>query len=369
MAWASGMPDAKPLGVMPSRLKIPALLILAILMIPWPATPSPAAGTDRGLLSVEFLYAIEYAGGRSDRLREPMDIFVDRKTGELYIADAAIRKILIYDRNGMFVQAIDPGEKEGSARMVAVDAEGRMFLGHVNSPKISILDFRGNPLDALLLPGIVDAPGSAVRPMAIANGGSGGIYVLKTRGGVVKVDPDGVAHEEIPISGEGAPNTIYGMAVDRNGRFLFTDMRPYSVVIYDPRGKTFKRFGSPGVLYGQLDRPIGIAADDAGHIFVVSTVTNKVSCFDREGEFIEEFGKIGEGYGQFYMPSRIASDGRDRIYVLENTLKRVQVFKVRFLKEKEVVQETKTACTENSQERRIASQSTPNNPLKKANLE
>lgn len=348
------------------KAKIIALILLAFVGF---EDLSHAAGIDRGILRVEFLYAIETAGGRSDKLREPMDIFVDRKTGELYVADAGARKVLIYDRNGMFIQAIDPGGKEGSPRMVAVDAEGRLFLGHLSSPRISVLDFRGSPLDTLLLPGIVDAPGSAVRPMALANGKGGEIYVLKTQGGVVRVDPGGESHETIAISGEGAPNLIYGMAVDGSGRFLFTDMRPYSVVIFDPKGKSFKRFGSPGVLYGQLDRPIGIAADEAGHIFVVSTVTNKVSCFDREGAFIEEFGRIGEGYGQFYMPTKIASDGKDRIYVLENTLKRVQVFRVEFVKEKGVMEGSKTAHLENRREERSMSQSTPNDPLKKANLE
>jgi hypothetical protein len=40
------------------------------------------------------------------------------------------------------------------------------------------------------------------------------------------------------------------------------------------------------------------------------------------------------------MPTRIASDGKDRLYVLEQALKRVQVFRVEFLKERrEVVQE------------------------------
>jgi hypothetical protein len=33
------------------------------------------------------------------------------------------------------------------------------------------------------------------------------------------------------------------------------------------------------------------------------------------------------------MPSQIVSDGKDRLFVLENTLKRVQVFKIKFLRE------------------------------------
>lgn len=294
-----------------------------------------AAGNDRGILRVEFLYAVEHAGGRGERLREPVDIFLDRKTGELYVVDAAAAEILVYDRNGMFVQAIEVGGAAGAPRMVAVDGLGRIYVAHLTSGKISLLDYRGEVLDALTLPGVVDVPGAPVRPVAFAVGAAGEVYALKSAGGIVRVDPDGDAHEEIPIAGGEKPNLIYGIAVDRTGRFLFTDMRPYSVVTFDPKSGDSKRFGSAGVLYGQLDRPIGIAADDAGRIFVVSTVTNKVSCFGRDGEFIEEFGQIGEGYGRFYMPSKIVSDGRDRVYVLENTLKRVQVFRVQVLEEKE----------------------------------
>jgi len=294
-----------------------------------------AAGKDRGILRVEFLYSIEHAGGRAERLREPIDISVDRKTGELYVVDPGLRKLLVYDRNGMFVQAIGVDGLDGP-RMAAVDGQGRIYLGHLSSAKISLLDFRGQFLDAITLPGVVDVPGvpDAVRPTALAAGPGGEVYALKTAGGIVKIDPHGEAHEEISIAGEAKPNVIYGVTVDSAGRFLFTDMRPYSIVVFDPKNRESRRFGSAGVLYGQLDRPIGIAADEAGHMFVVSTVTNKVSCFGRDGEFIEEFGGIGEGYGQFYMPSKIASDGKDRIYVLENTLKRVQVFRVEFLNEK-----------------------------------
>lgn len=313
------------------------LLILTLFALGIAPTPVAAVGLDRGIMGVEFLYAIEYANGRADKLREPLDIFFDREKKELYVTDAANRSVFVYDDNGMFLQQIKIDGKEGSPRLVAVDGAGRIYTGHVTSPKISLLDFRGELLDVLNLPGIIDAPGNTVRPMFLASGSDGAIYALKSAGGIVKIDPDGAAHEEVDIAGEGAPNMIYGMTVDSSGRYLFTDMRPYSVVIYDPQKKEFQRFGSAGVLYGQLDRPLGIASDDKGHIFVVSTVTNKVSCFDRDGNFIEEFGGFGELYGKFYFPSKVVSDGKDRLFVLENTLKRVQVFKIKFLKEGEAI--------------------------------
>lgn len=347
------------------KAKILALVLLAFVGF---GDRSPAAGADRGILRVEFLFSVESAGGRSERLRAPLDIFFDRKSNELYVADPGSRRILVYDGNGTLLQSIRIDGKEGSPTLVATDGDGRIYVGHNNSPRVSIFDYRGEPLEVLDLPGTSDAPGGRVRPMALANGPDGRVYALRSAGGVVGIDPRGESHREISVAGDGAPSMIYGMAVDPAGRFLFGDMRPYSVVAFDPKEKAFRRFGSAGILYGQLARPVGVAADGAGHIFVTSLVRNKVLCYDREGNFLEEFGGIGREYGQFYMPTKIVSDGKDRIFVLEEPLKRVQVFRVTFLKEKEVVDGSKG--TDSREETNRANRfSTPNDPLKTANLE
>lgn len=312
------------------------LILTIILIMAVTGGPAPAsADVDRGTMRVEFLYSIENAGARNERLREPFDIFFDRDKRELYVVDPGRHSLYIYDDNGMFVQQIPLA---GGPRMAAVDREGQIYIGHLDSPRISLLDYRGERLDEFELPEKVHVEGKMVRPLYFTRGPEGAIYALKSNGAIVKMDPFGESHQPVELAGQDAPNMIFGMTVDSAGRFLFTDMRPYSVVIFDPKKQNFKRFGEGGVLYGQLDRPIGIAADEKGHIFVVSTVTNKVTCYDKDGKFIEEFGGIGETYGRFYFPSKIVSDGKDRIFVLENALKRIQVFRVEFLKEKEVVE-------------------------------
>lgn len=324
-----------PFGIFMTRnlsLLFPAAaLVLMVFAVPSQAQErGPATRT----MSIEFLYSIEYTSGRSEKLREPFDIFFDRKKNELYIVEAGQSKIYVYDNNGMFMQEIKLTAINGPG-MIAVDGKGQLYVGYIGSPKISVLDYKGELLEHIDLPGIVDVPGNRVRPFRLSSGPDGRVYALKTAGGIVKIDAEGGSSEEISISGNDAPNAINSFAIDNAGRFLFTDMRPYSVVIYDSRERAMKRFGTGGVLYGQIVRPTGIAADDAGHIFVLSGTTSKVSCYDKDGNFIEEFGQFGDGYGQFYMPTKIASDGKDRLFVLENTLKRVQVFKIRFLKEEQ----------------------------------
>ncbi|RJQ22209.1 MAG: hypothetical protein C4560_02785 [Nitrospiraceae bacterium] len=313
------------------------LILLPLLLSVVGHGESLAAGIDRGIMKVDFLYSIESTGGRADTLKAPTDIFYDRKKGELYVVDPGNGGIFIYNESGAFIQkiSINRDGEEGSPKMIAVDDEGRLYVGHLSSPKISVLSYRGEPLEVLDLPGTVDAPGFDVVPLRLASGPDGRVYALKSAGGVVKIDPLGENHEEISISGSGAPNVIYAISVDNDGSFLFADMRPYSVVRYDPKGKTFNRFGSPGVIYGQLARPVGVATDEAGHIFVTSLVRSKVLCYSKGGDFIEEFGGPGNRYGQFVMPTKIASDGKDRLFVLEEPLKRVQVFRVKFLNENE----------------------------------
>ncbi len=321
-------------------IQIIITLILLFFIIAGNAGLLFAQGRDRGIMRVEFLYAIEHTGGRGEKLRSPTDIHYDRSAEELYIADAGYRKIFIYDKNGSLIDDFTVDDKEGSPTMVSVDGKGRVYVGHNRSPKITIFNFKGVRLDVLDLPGIVDVLANRIRPMYFASSPDGLVYVLKSEGGIVKIDPLGEEHKNLYFSGDDNPNAIFGMTIDPEGRFIFSDMRPYSVVIYDPKEKKNKRFGKAGILYGQLARPSAVTTDNQGHIFVVSLVRNKILCYDREGEFIEEFGGRGKGYGLFYLPSKIVSDGKDRLYVLENALERVQVFRIEFLKEKNKTQST-----------------------------
>lgn len=306
------------------------LLILSCLSL----ARTVAAEEGRGVMKVDYLYSLEFTGGRGEKLQEPEDIFYDRKKDEFYIVEGAKNSVYVYDGNGMFIQEIKLGQNRDVPGHLAVDGEGRIYVTFLHSAKVKIMDYRGEPLNEFFLPGMIDAPGATLRPTHLATGANGEVYALKSVGGIVRIDPKGTAHKEIDIAGEGQPNVISGMTVDSTGRFLFTDMRPYSVVALDPQKREFNRFGVSGVLYGQLARPAGVATDGAGHIFITNLTTTKVSCLDRNGNFLEEFGEYGDGAGYFYMPGKIVSDGKDRLFVLENALKRVQVFKVEFLNEK-----------------------------------
>lgn len=306
---------------------------IALLLTLLAAAISAQAAVNRGIMEVEFLYMIQFADGRAETLRQPIDMFFDRKAEELYILDPGSHAIFVYDRNGMFQQKIALDVSDGSPMLVAVDGKGQIYAARSSNSKIALMDFRGETLDVLELPD-GNAPGNQEFPSYMERGPDGAVYVLTNKSRMFRLDPEGLNHEKLDITGEGsAPALITGMTIDPQGRFLFSDMRPYSVVAYEPGARKFERYGAAGILYGQLARPSSLTTDQAGHVFVANTVTHKISCLDRQGNFIEEFGRLGEQLGQFYMPRKVVSNGVDTIFVLENTLKRVQAFRVRFLQE------------------------------------
>jgi DNA-binding beta-propeller fold protein YncE len=149
------------------------LLVAALVQLTHPA-PSQAAGVDKGVISIEFLYSIEYTAGKTEKLREPMDLHFDPQKNELYVVDAGTRKIMIYDNNGMFIQDIPIYGDTPS--MFAVDKGGDIYVGYTSSPKISHLDYRGNHIEDIILPGIVDVPGNTIRPMRLVSGADGSVY-------------------------------------------------------------------------------------------------------------------------------------------------------------------------------------------------
>ncbi len=307
-------------------------LVLWVLVLV--ATETLAATGKRGeRMNVRFLFSIEGVGGRGNRLRSPRDLFFDRKSGELYIADAGLAAILVFNREGTFLQNIPARGPEGVPMLVATDDEGRIYVGHNRSARISIFDYRGELFDVLELPGTVDLPGSTVRPFLLTRASNGRVVAMKTRGGLVEVDPYGETSREIPLALPDGPAVVQGMTCDLRGNYYFTDMRPASIVRWNQDEGSVLRFGKAGVIYGQLSRPQGVAVDSTGHVFVTSLIRNNVLCYDERGDFVEEFGSIGREYGHFYMPTRIVSDGSARLYVLEEALRRVQVFEVSFPEE------------------------------------
>ncbi len=124
----------------------------------------------------------------------------------------------------------------------------------------------------------VEDPGGGPGPP----GGSGS--VTRTRNTrLQKVTAEGEFITQWGYFGQGETGTAFwgprDILVDGDGRVYITDTGNKRVVLFDADGNFLTAFGTPGILEGQFDEPVGLAVDDQGRIYVADTWNKRVQVF------------------------------------------------------------------------------------------
>ncbi len=282
---------------------------------------------------ITSLYVIDYGTSRGDTLAAPLDIFFDRVKKELYVADAGKRRILIYDRSGRYRAKIRLFKHYGLPGSLVVDGQGRLYIASTGGSSITVLAPNGDFVKSIDLTSGFHGPAKKLGVVSMALGPEGKIFVLTNLRGVMRIDPENFVLDHVPLEvldSNGKPRLVMVlvMTVDPEGRFLFGEMRPGSVVVFNREGKYVTRFGESGGGPHQVSRPTGIAVDREGRFYVLSKIRDVVVVFDRNGRYLREWGGPGIGKGLLYSGTRIVYDGEKTLYTLEPDLKRVQAFQV-----------------------------------------
>jgi DNA-binding beta-propeller fold protein YncE len=124
-------------------------------------------------------------------------------------------------------------------------------------------------------------------------------------------------------TGKGEFDSPTGIAVDRNGNFLVTDMNNGRIEKFSPKGAFLDIMGTKGSGQGQLGAPNGIAVDHAGNIYVADASNHRVQKLSADGNLIAEWKGPEPG---FYGPRRIAISSDSSIYVMDQGHTRVVKF-------------------------------------------
>lgn len=301
-----------------------ALLALAMILIPIAAQCQAAP-------KISSLYVIDYGTSIGDTLLNPTGIFFDTARRELYVVDAGKKRILIYDDNGRFRSQIRLFEHFGLPRAMVVDEEGRIFLAPMYGSKIPVLDQNGKLFKTIDISEGFEGPKEKLAALSMVLGPDKNIYLLTTLRGVVRIDPGTLALSQINLEmtdEEGNPRlvAVLDMTVDGDGNFLFGEMRPGSVVVFDREGRYVTRFGESGGGPKQISRPTGITVDKEARIYVLSTIRDMVLVYDKNGRYLREWGGPGTTKGLLYSATRIIYNGRDKLYTVEPGINRVQAF-------------------------------------------
>jgi len=303
----------------------------------WPPPPAQArvqyvrsvgAPIDWGVEKSVLQRAVDAIAGRID------DAFVRptgvaERDGVLYVADAGVPALWILDvpRNRFSKVAEAGTAKLVSPVAVAPARDGAVFVADSALGKVFLVDRDGKLVRVV-------GESELVRPAGLAyDAQADRLYVADAARHVIAVyaRADGrlLAVRGRRGNADGEFNFPTHLALDRTGTLLVTDALNFRVQAFDPDGRFLWKLGQGGDGAGDFAAPKGVAADMQGHVFVVDALFDAVQIFDRDAVLLLAFGERGSSAGQFWLPGGIFISSRNEVYVADAYNRRVQVFQLR----------------------------------------
>lgn len=231
------------------------------------------------------------------RLIKPLGIDVDA-AGNVYVADATAKKIMIYNRDGKFLRQIGSEGMFDRLTSVTVDKKGQ---------KLYVVDIGG-----------VRSENHRVRVLDAQDGKL--LYDIGKRG-----------------SGEGEFNLPRDIAIGKDGILYVVDGGNFRVQVFDAEGKFLRTFGQVGKKYGHFARPKEVSTDTAGNLYVMDAAFGNFQVFDPEGNLLLFVGDRSsrDGPAQYMLPSGIFVDEDGRVFVVDQWFHKVEIYRPAKLGEKE----------------------------------
>jgi DNA-binding beta-propeller fold protein YncE len=264
--------------------------------------------------------------------------------GGFYVTDSSVGSLFIYDE---FLEPVAEIKDLNIPLGVAVDAQGRIFVGNDGRNNIEVYD----PVTGDLLAAF--GQGLLAMPNAITIDDSGFIYVTDSKKNDIKVfDPTYNLVKRIGRAGEGekdlyfptnAKIIVHSVGGVSGVRELFVaDNGNRRVQVFDldgnwKRGISFEGTPNSGCnwmgencdVYGlpPFTRVVAVDFDTLGRLHVLDSFAASVTMFDAvTGEFLGYYGEEGTGPGFLKLPRDLLISSAGNPYVIAGEGGRIEVF-------------------------------------------
>lgn len=302
------------------RVASAAALALGLAAVSAPAAP-PRPRVKAPLLRPVALFAQHLYEGD---FAEPRGIAVDRARGEVWVADTRNSLLGVFTAEGVPLYTTARTPRINQPARLAVAPDGKVLVLDSDRSRIKVLDYRGEYVADLELPGLREKPVFG----ALCFDAAGNLHVADNATAQVLVyDAERKLRLRFGERGgeEGQFLSINGIFADE--RYIYVvDARGLAVQLFDRNGRFVRGWGRHDMGVANVSLPQGVAVDAKGRVIVVDALRHEIKFYDQEGTFLDRFGGLGSGVGEISYPSDVAVDAQDRVYVVEKGNDRVTVF-------------------------------------------
>ncbi len=204
----------------------------------------------------------------------------------LYASDSGMQRILIFDPQHKVEGAITEGLKSPGG--LAIDNENR-FLYVADAELDQVLVYDADPPYKLLRKiGTTDpehrltSPGDFSRPTNVAVDQDGNLYVADTWNDRIEIfDPDGKLIRTFGKAGDGPGYFARpkGIAIDSDGHVWVADSVQDRVQVFTPEGRLLIYLGGRGLLPGQFQSVAGLTIDKNNRVITTEQFPGRVQMF------------------------------------------------------------------------------------------
>lgn len=201
--------------------------------------------------------------------------------GRIYVADSILQKICVFDIHGNYKFCFGEGSLERPTSIAYSQVTEMLYVADAGAHKIMMFTRDGKFVESIGSRGV--EAGTFNYPTHVWIDKAGTLYVSDTLNYRVQIfSSDGDFVRKFGFQGDRPGNFAHpsGVATDSYGNIYVVDRQFENIQIFDANGRILMALGSEGSDFGQFWLPGGIFIDEADRIYVADSYNKRIQIFD-----------------------------------------------------------------------------------------